>query len=65
MMRDTFLSFVDWETTEREIDELEKLTKKGRCPGSRKILRNRLRQEVFESISNTSFRVLKSRRLIP
>jgi len=27
MMRDTFLSFVDWETTEREIDELEKLTK--------------------------------------
>lgn len=28
MMRDTFLSFVDWETTEREIDELEKLTKK-------------------------------------
>jgi len=28
MMRDTFLSFVDWDTTEREIDELEKLTKK-------------------------------------
>lgn len=27
MMRDTFLSFVDWQTTEREIDELEKLTK--------------------------------------
>jgi predicted Zn-dependent peptidase len=27
LMRDTFLSFVDWETTNREIEELEKLTK--------------------------------------
>ena len=27
LMRDTFLSFVDWETTNREITELEKLTK--------------------------------------
>ena len=29
MLRDTFLSFVEWETTEREIEELEKLSKKG------------------------------------
>ena len=28
MLRDTFLSFVEWETTEREIEELEKLSKK-------------------------------------
>ena len=28
LMRDTFLSFVDWETTNREIQELEKLSKK-------------------------------------
>jgi predicted Zn-dependent peptidase len=27
LMRDTFLSFVDWKTTEQEIRELEKLTK--------------------------------------
>jgi predicted Zn-dependent peptidase len=27
LMRDTFLSFVDWETTNKEIEELEKLTK--------------------------------------
>ncbi len=27
LMRDTFLSFVDWETTDQEIKELEKLTK--------------------------------------
>ena len=27
MMRDTFLSFVEWETTEREIEEIEKLSK--------------------------------------
>jgi len=27
MMRDTFLSFVEWETTEQSIDELEKLSK--------------------------------------
>ena len=27
LMRDTFLSFVDWETTNREIQELEKLSK--------------------------------------
>ncbi len=27
LMRDTFLSFVDWETTNQEIEELEKLTK--------------------------------------
>ena len=27
LMRDTFLSFVDWDTTNREIEELEKLTK--------------------------------------
>ena len=27
LMRDTFLSFVDWETTNREIEVLEKLTK--------------------------------------
>ena len=27
LLRDTFLSFVDWETTNQEIEELEKLTK--------------------------------------
>ena len=38
MLRDTFLSFVEWETTEREIEELEKLSKKRRIRVAEKYL---------------------------